>query len=117
MREPSSRGRTARRRRQVVHRTRSVRTIGPPAARSRRVIILLWIVIGLAAGRMIGALMLGQDSRRSRELSAGLMGAFLGPIVLQLSDPVVRVNALTGSLAALAGALWVAWIVCVVTSG
>ena len=80
-------------------------------------VILLWVVIGLAAGWMIGALMLGQDSRRSRELSAGLMGAFLGPIVLQLSDPVVRVNALSGSLAALAGALWLAWIVCVVTSG
>lgn len=80
-------------------------------------VILLWVVIGLAAGWMIGALMVGQDSRRSRELSAGLMGAFLGPIVLQLSDPVVRVNALSGSLAALAGALWLAWVVCVVTSG
>jgi uncharacterized membrane protein YeaQ/YmgE (transglycosylase-associated protein family) len=35
------------------------------------VIILLWIVIGLGAGRAIGALMLGKDSHRSRELSSG----------------------------------------------
>jgi uncharacterized membrane protein YeaQ/YmgE (transglycosylase-associated protein family) len=81
------------------------------------VVILLWIVIGLAAGWATGAIMLGRDSRRRRELSAGLMGAFLGPLVLQLSDTVMRVTVLTGSLAALAGALWLAWIVCVVTSG
>lgn len=80
-------------------------------------VIVLWIAIGLAAGWAIGAIMLGMDSRRSRELSAGLMGAFLGPLILQLSDPVMRVTVLNGSLAALAGALWLAWIVSVVTSG
>jgi uncharacterized membrane protein YeaQ/YmgE (transglycosylase-associated protein family) len=81
------------------------------------VVILLWIAIGLAAGWMVGALILGRDGQRSRGLTAGLMGAFLGPLVLQLSDPVIRVTVLTGSVAALAGALWLAWIVCVVTSG
>jgi|SRR5687767_11554544 len=44
------------------------------------------------------------------------MGAFLGPFVLQLVDPQ-GVDTLTASVAALAGALWLAWIVCVVTSG
>jgi uncharacterized membrane protein YeaQ/YmgE (transglycosylase-associated protein family) len=80
------------------------------------VIILLWIVTGLAAGWTMGALMLGRDSQRSRELTAGLMGAFLGPFVLQLWEPVLRVNEFDASLAALAGALWLAWIVCVLTS-
>jgi uncharacterized membrane protein YeaQ/YmgE (transglycosylase-associated protein family) len=59
----------------------------------RSVIILLWIVIGLGAGWTIGALMLGKDSRRSRELSAGLIGAFLGPFVLQLFDSTARFDA------------------------
>jgi uncharacterized membrane protein YeaQ/YmgE (transglycosylase-associated protein family) len=83
------------------------------------VLILLWIAIGLAAAWAIGALMLGRDRGRSRELTAiaGVMGACVGPLVLQLSDPVIRVTALTGSVAALAGALWLAWIVCVATSG
>lgn len=80
-------------------------------------IILLWIVIGLGAGWTIGALTLGKDSRRSRELSAGLIGAFLGPLVLELLDSTTRVDTLTASVAALAGALWLAWIVCVVASG
>ena len=80
-------------------------------------VILLWIAIGLGAGWMIGALMLGKNSRRSRQLSAGLIGAFVGPLVLQLLDSVVTVGALAASVAALAGALWLAWIVCVVTSG
>jgi hypothetical protein len=83
------------------------------------VLILLWIAIGLAAGWAIGALMVGRDGGRSRELTAaaGAMGACVGPLLLQLSDPVIRVTALTGSVAALAGALWLAWIVCVATSG
>jgi uncharacterized membrane protein YeaQ/YmgE (transglycosylase-associated protein family) len=80
------------------------------------VVILVWILIGIGAGWAIGALMLGWDGRRSRELSAGLMGAFLGPFVLQLLDPSGGVDTLTASVAALAGALWLAWIVCVVTS-
>jgi uncharacterized membrane protein YeaQ/YmgE (transglycosylase-associated protein family) len=58
------------------------------------VVILLWILIGLGAGWTIGALMLGKDSRRSRELSAGLIGAFLGPFILQLADPAARADAL-----------------------
>jgi uncharacterized membrane protein YeaQ/YmgE (transglycosylase-associated protein family) len=49
--------------------------------------MLLWILIGLGAGWTIGALMLGKDSRRSRQLSAGLIGAFVGPFILQLADP------------------------------
>jgi uncharacterized membrane protein YeaQ/YmgE (transglycosylase-associated protein family) len=81
------------------------------------VVILLWIVIGLGAGWATGALTLGKDSRRSRELSAGLIGAFLGPLVLRLLDSAATVGALTASLAALAGALWLAWIVCIVASG
>ena len=80
-------------------------------------IILLWIVIGVGAGRAIGALMLGKDRHRSRDLSAGLIGAFLGPLVLQLFDSAATVGTLTASLAALAGALWLAWSACVVTSG
>jgi hypothetical protein len=82
------------------------------------VLILLWIAIGLAAAWAIGALMLGRDRGRRGELTAtaGLMGACVGPLVLQLSDPLIRVTALTGSVAALAGALWLAWIVCVATS-
>jgi uncharacterized membrane protein YeaQ/YmgE (transglycosylase-associated protein family) len=81
------------------------------------VIILLWVVIGLGAGWAIGALMLGRDSRRGRELSAGLIGAFLGPLVLQLLGSAASADALTASMAALAGALWVVCVVCVVTSG
>jgi uncharacterized membrane protein YeaQ/YmgE (transglycosylase-associated protein family) len=81
------------------------------------VIILLRILIGLGAGWTIGAVMLGKRRRRNRELSAGLIGAFLGPFILQLADPAARADSLIASLAALAGALWLAWIVCVVTSG
>jgi uncharacterized membrane protein YeaQ/YmgE (transglycosylase-associated protein family) len=81
------------------------------------VIILVWIVIGLGAGWTIGALTLGRDSRHSRALSAGLIGAFLGPFVLRLFDSGASVDALTASLAALAGALWLAWTACIVTSG
>jgi uncharacterized membrane protein YeaQ/YmgE (transglycosylase-associated protein family) len=80
-------------------------------------VILLWVVIGLGAGWATGAVMLGRNSQPSRELAAGLMGAFVGPLIVQFSDPVMRVTVLNGSLGALAGALWLAGIVCVVTSG
>ena len=79
-------------------------------------IILVWIVVGLGAGWTIGALTLGRDSRHSRALSAGLIGAFVGPFVLRLFDSGASVDALTASLAALAGALWLSWTACIVTS-
>jgi uncharacterized membrane protein YeaQ/YmgE (transglycosylase-associated protein family) len=81
------------------------------------VVALLWVVIGLAAGWAIGMLMLGKESRGARELAAAVAGAFLGPLLLQLYDPAAKPDTLTAALAALAGALWLAWIACVLTSG
>jgi uncharacterized membrane protein YeaQ/YmgE (transglycosylase-associated protein family) len=86
--------------------------------------LLLWILIGLAAGSIIATLMpqmnlpslSGSGWRRIRAMAAGLVGAVAGGMGAVLVDPALRADGLTTALAALAGALWLAAIVEVFSS-
>ena len=78
--------------------------------------ILLWIMIGAGAGWATSKLML--SSSRSRLIAgtlAGVVGALLGGIGMRLLDSASGGDHVNTAAAAVAGALWLAWIVCVVT--
>jgi len=86
--------------------------------------VLLWILIGLAAGLAIAAFapemgprslsLLG--SRRGRDMAAGMIGAVAVGYASTRFSPALRVDGLTTALAALAGALWLAGMVEVYSS-
>jgi hypothetical protein len=82
---------------------------------------VLWILIGLAGGAIIATL--STDSRQ-RSMSAsgwrrigtaatGAVGALLGGSALVLRFPALRTDGLTTAAAALAGALWLSWVVAI----
>ena len=86
--------------------------------------VMLWILIGLAAGLAIAALApemgprsLSQSgSRRVRDMAAGMIGAVAVAYAFTRFAPALRVDGLTTALAALAGALWLAGVVEVYSS-
>lgn len=86
--------------------------------------VLLWILIGLAAGLAVVALapnlrprsVSNPARRRIGALAAGSIGAVAGGYALVLSNPSLRADRLTTALASLAGALWLAGIVEVYSS-
>ena len=81
--------------------------------------VLLWVLVGLAAGASVAALMpsieppsLSRSGQRGvRAMVAGLVGAVATGYGLVLFNPMLRTNGLTTTIAALAGALWLAGIV------
>jgi hypothetical protein len=81
--------------------------------------VFAWIGIGAAAGWTVTRLMVGAENDALRGTAAGMLGAVLGGLGLRLLDPspVFGATPLNTSAAALAGALWMTWITCVVTSG
>ena len=86
--------------------------------------VLLQVLIGLAGGAAVAALMPKMEPpsmsrsgrRRVRAMLAGLIGAIAASYGLVLLDPSVRTDGLTTALAGLAGALWLAGIVEVYSS-
>lgn len=80
--------------------------------------VLLWIVMGGAAGWGLSRLMLGPEDDALRGTAAGMIGAVLGGLGMRLFDPASPLgNDHLDAFAALAGSLWLTWITCVVTSG
>ena len=81
--------------------------------------VLLWVLIGLAGGATVAALMpptepysrSGSAQRAIRDMVAGLVGAIAGGYGLVLFNPSLRTDGLTTACAALAGALWLTGIV------
>ena len=86
--------------------------------------VTLWILIGLAGGLTVAALApeMGLPSRSAaarryvRGMATGLVGAVAAGYALVLADPAVRSDRLAAGVGALAGALWLAWIVEVYSS-
>jgi uncharacterized membrane protein YeaQ/YmgE (transglycosylase-associated protein family) len=86
--------------------------------------MLLWILMGLGAGVITS--LLSVDSRPGsmsdtgwrwiRRMIAGVIGAFAGAYALFLYDPTTRSDGLTLAAAALAGGLWLSWILDVTSS-
>jgi hypothetical protein len=81
--------------------------------------VLAWIPIGAAVGWTISRLMVGVEDDALRGTAAGMIGAVFGALGLRLLDspPMLATSGVNASAAALAGSLWLTWIVCVVTSG
>ena len=85
---------------------------------------VLWILIGLAAGLAVAALtpQMGPKSssqsgwRRVRDMAAGMFGAVAVAYAFLRFYPALRADDLTTTLAALAGALWLAGVVEVYSS-
>ena len=81
--------------------------------------VMLWVLIGLAGGLLVGALMpdmgrgsvSGSGSRRVRAVVAGLSGAVAAGYGILRLEPALITDGLTTALAALAGALWLSGIV------
>jgi hypothetical protein len=81
--------------------------------------VLLWILIGLASGVAISALVPQTEWvslsdagwRRVRASAAGVAGAIAAGYALVLFDPSLRTDGLTTAVASLAGALWLTAIV------
>jgi hypothetical protein len=79
--------------------------------------VLLWILIGLAAGLGLGATSSRSGTEQLSEMAgrriggmiAGVIGSLAGGYGLLLLRPALRGDGLTTSLAAFAGALWVSW--------
>jgi hypothetical protein len=86
--------------------------------------VVLWILIGLAAGASIASLMpeiqpwslSGAAGRGVQSMLAGLVGAVAAGYALVFFDPAMRTAGLTTALASLTGALWLAGIVAVYSS-
>ncbi len=86
--------------------------------------VMLWILIGLAAGLAIAAVApemgprsLSQSgSRGVRDMAAGMIGAVAVAYAFTRFSPALRVDGLTTAFAALAGALWIAGVVEVYSS-
>ena len=86
--------------------------------------VMLWILIGLAAGLAIAAVApemgprsLSQSgSRGVRDMAAGMIGAVAVAYAFTRFAPALHVDGLTTAFAALAGALWIAGVVEVYSS-
>ena len=86
--------------------------------------VMLWILIGLAAGLAIAAVApemgprsLSQSgSRGVRDMAAGMIGAVAVAYALTRFAPALHVDGITTAFAALAGALWIAGVVEVYSS-
>jgi uncharacterized membrane protein YeaQ/YmgE (transglycosylase-associated protein family) len=81
--------------------------------------VFAWIAIGAIASWTVTRLMVGPDDDALRGTAAGVIGAVLGGLGMQLgqSRSAGSSGGIDGILAALAGALWLTWITCVATSG
>ena len=78
---------------------------------------LLWIAVGLGIGWAGSRLMLSSGKRLTLGVVAGLIGAALGGSAMRLLGPAAQAGGVDAVVAALAGALWLTWAVCVVTFG
>ncbi len=78
---------------------------------------VLWIAIGLSAGWTTSKLMLSSGDRLVSGMVAGAVGALLGGLSMRLLDPTAQSGPVNTAVAALAGALWLTWVVCVVVFG
>jgi hypothetical protein len=86
--------------------------------------VMLWILIGLAAGLAVSVLapepgvQTGSRSgrRRIRDLAAGMIGGLAAALAYARVEPSASAEGLTMALVALAGGLWVAGIVEVYSS-
>lgn len=80
---------------------------------------LLWILIGLGAGVVIATLSVDARPRSVSQSGwrrvgitvAGAIGALIGGFALSMLEPAMRGDGMTTAVAALAGALWLSWIV------
>jgi uncharacterized membrane protein YeaQ/YmgE (transglycosylase-associated protein family) len=80
--------------------------------------VVAWILMGSAVGWVLSRLMLGSEDDALRGTAAGMIGATLGGVSIRLLESAAPgVSQLNGTVAALAGSLWLTWIACVVTSG
>ena len=79
--------------------------------------VFIWLGIGAGAGWIISWLMVGPEDDALRGTAAGMTGGVLGGLALRLLTPPGLIGSLEAALAALAGALWLTWVACVVTSG
>ena len=80
--------------------------------------VLAWVVMGSVVGWVLSKLMLRPDDDALRGTAAGMIGAIIGGLgvrLLQSAGP--GSNQLDGAAAALAGSVWLTWVVCVITSG
>ena len=78
---------------------------------------LLWVAVGLGSGWAGSKLMLSSGNRLTLGVVAGLIGAVLGGSAMRLLGPAAQAGGMDALVAALAGALWLTWAVCVVTFG
>ena len=86
--------------------------------------VMLWILIGLAAGLAISVLapepgvqtVSRSGRRRIRDMTAGMIGGLAAALTYARLEPSASGEGLTMSLVALAGAIWVAGIVEVYSS-
>jgi uncharacterized membrane protein YeaQ/YmgE (transglycosylase-associated protein family) len=76
---------------------------------------LLWIAVGLGIGWAGSKLMLSSGDRLTSGVVAGFVGAVLGASAMRLLGPATQAGRVDTLAAALAGALWLTWAVCVVT--
>jgi uncharacterized membrane protein YeaQ/YmgE (transglycosylase-associated protein family) len=79
--------------------------------------MLLWVVLGLGGGWVGSTLMLAVGDRRAAGTVAGMVGALLGGTAMGLIGPAGRADHVTSAAAALAGALGLTFVVCLVTFG
>ncbi len=81
--------------------------------------VLAWIGIGAAAGWVISRLMVSAEDDALRGTAAGMVGGIFGGLAMRLihASPATGGHLVNASFGALAGSLWLTWIVCVVTSG
>jgi uncharacterized membrane protein YeaQ/YmgE (transglycosylase-associated protein family) len=80
--------------------------------------VLAWMAIGSTAGWTVSRLMVGAEDDALRGTAAGMIGATVGGLGMGLlGSAAPGASQLNGAVAALAGALWLTWLTCVVTSG
>lgn len=76
--------------------------------------VVLWILVGIAGGLVIAALVPSRHQsslselgwRRARASAAGVIGAVAAGYALVLFNPTLRTEGLTTAIGSLAGALW-----------
>jgi uncharacterized membrane protein YeaQ/YmgE (transglycosylase-associated protein family) len=77
--------------------------------------VVLWMVVGLGAGWAAGKLTLSSGDRLASAVVAGLIGAVLGGFAMSQFGFAALGGRVDTLMAALAGALWLSWAVCIVT--
>lgn len=81
--------------------------------------IFAWIAIGTIASWTVTRLMVGAEDDALRGTAAGVIGAVLGGLGMQLLEArsATHSGGVNALFAALAVSLWMTWITCVATSG